>query len=214
MFRDRHDAGIRLARALRRYRGAKDALVLAVPRGGLPVGREIARALGLRLDVVLTKKIGHPDNPEFAVGAVSLTDEALDAELIAREAVPREHILSAVARIRTELRARGRLYRGSADPPSVAGKTVILTDDGAATGRTLLAAVDLLRRQGARRIVVALPVAAPDAVAALKARADEAVCLEAPESFFAVGESYGDFNQVSDAEAVAILREAAATSAA
>ena len=206
MFRDRRDAARRLVRELRRYRDREDALVLAVPRGGLPIGALLARELGLTLDVILTKKIGHPDNPEFAIGAVSLSGESVDDALIEREGIPSAFIAAEIARIRESLRQRYAMYRGAAKPLPVAGKTVILTDDGAATGRTLLAAIDLLRKDGAGKIVVALPVAPPDTVEILEDRADEVICLEVPEAFVAIGAVYSDFSQVSDEEAVALLR--------
>lgn len=209
MFRDRVEAGARLARSLRRYKGAKSAVVLAVPRGGLPVGREIARALGLPLDVLLTKKIGHPFNPEFAIGAVTLTGAAVDAETMAREGVSEGYVASEVERLRASLRERWRLYRGDAPPPSMNGRTAILVDDGAATGRTLLAAIEVLRRERAARVVVAVPVASDDAAEALRAAADELECLAVPADFMAIGQFYGDFAQVSDEEAVALLRGAA-----
>lgn len=206
MFHDRHDAARRLVRELARYRDREDALVLAIPRGGLPIGALLARELGLKLDVILTKKIGHPDNPEFAIGAVSLAGEAVNSAVIERERIPSAFIAGEISRIRESLRQRYKMYRGAAKPLSVAGKTVILTDDGAATGRTLLAAIDLLRKDGAGKIVVALPVAPPDTVAVLESRADEVVCLEVPEEFMAIGAFYSDFSQVSDEEAVALLR--------
>ncbi len=212
MFHDRHDAAVRLLRRLQGYRGRRDALVLAIPRGGLPIGGLLARELGLPLDVILTKKIGHPYNPEFAIGAVSLTGETLDEGLARREGVSAEWLASEVARIRGTLRERYRLYHGAGEPLPVAGRTVILTDDGAATGRTLLVAIELLRREGAAKIVAAVPVAPPETVELLEARADEVVCLEAPSSFMAIGEFYGDFSQVSDREAAAILRKEGAWS--
>lgn len=206
MFSDRLDAAGRLTRELQRYRDRQDALVLAVPRGGLPIGGVLARELNLKLDVILTKKIGHPDDPECAIGAVSLTDATFDAALLEREGIPSSFIAAEIARIRESLRQKYRLYRGAAQPLPVAGRTVILTDDGAATGRTLLAAVDLLRREGAGKIVVAIPVASPDAVEVLGRRADEVICLEQPADFRAIGQFYRDFSQVPDAEAVAILK--------
>lgn len=210
MFHDRHDAAVRLAGKLLGYRGRRDALVLAIPRGGLPIGAELARRLGLRLDVILTKKIGHPYNPEFAIGAVSLDGETVDAALAAREGIPAGWIEAEIGRIRESLRERRRRFHGSGEPEPVAGKTVILTDDGAATGRTMLVAIDLLRRQGAARIVAAVPVAPAETIASLKTRADEVVCLEVPSSFRAIGEYYDDFTQVSDGEAAEILRFAPA----
>lgn len=209
MFHDRHDAAVRLVRELQRYRDREDALVLAVPRGGLPIGGVLARELRLKLDVILTKKIGHPYNPEFAIGAVSLTDETLDEDLVRREGISTSYLDEEIARIRKKLHERYRMYHGAGRPLSVAGQTVILTDDGAATGRTLLVAIDLLRREGAAKIVVALPVAPPDTVALLKSRADEVICLEIPSSFMAIGEFYDDFTQVEDEEAVAILKRGA-----
>lgn len=208
MFHDRRDAAERLARELRGYRGRLGALILAIPRGGLPIGGLLSAELGLPLDVILTKKIGHPSNGEFAIGAVSLTSEMIDERLVSREGISARYIEEEVARVRDGLRARYRSYRGSDAPPPVAGKTVIVTDDGAATGRTMLVAIDLLRREGAARIVAALPVAPPDTVELLESRADEVVCLEVPSCFMAIGEFYEDFSQVADAEAVAILREA------
>lgn len=206
MFHDRLEAAGRLVRELEDYRGRKDAVVLAVPRGGLPIGGVLARELGLKLDVILTKKIGHPHNPEFAIGAVSLTGAAVDDALIEREGIPSGYVSSETARIRESLRQRYQMYRGVSRPLPVAGKTVILTDDGAATGRTLLVAIELLRREGAKKIVVALPVAPPDTAEELGRRADEVVCLEQPVDFMAIGQSYRDFSQVPDEEAVAILR--------
>lgn len=213
MFHDRQDAAARLARELRRFKGRSDALVLAVPRGGLPIGGVLSAELGLPLDVILTKKIGHPYNPEFAIGAVSLTGETHDEALARREGISPEWIAGEIARIRETLRARYRMYHGKGKPLPVAGKTVILTDDGAATGRTLIVAVDLLRREGAARIVVAVPVAPPDAVELLEDAADEVVCLEVPSSFMAIGEFYDDFSQVSDEEAVALLARTGAAGA-
>lgn len=213
MFRDRVDAGRRLAGGLERYRGRAGAIVLAVPRGGLPVGAEVARALGLPLDALLVKKIGHPANPECAVGAVSLTGEAVDPGTLARAGVPAEYAAAEVERLRADLRRRSVRYRGAAPPPAVSGRTVILVDDGAATGLTLLAAVDVLRRERAGRIVVAVPVASAEAAAALRARADELVCLLVPPDLDAIGRYYADFSQVSDEEAVALLRDGAAPAA-
>jgi putative phosphoribosyl transferase len=206
MFPDRRDAARALAEKLGRYEGRKDAVILAVPRGGVAIGAVLSERLHLPLDVILTKKIGHPRNPEFAIGAVSLTGEAVDSALIEREGIPAAYIDSMVARIRESLWQRYRMYRGSSRPMNVAGKTVILTDDGAATGRTLLAAIDLLRRDGAGKIVVAIPVAPPDTVETLRLASDETVCLEIPSEFMAIGGHYSDFSQVTDEEALALLK--------
>ncbi len=209
MFLDREEAAIRLLRKLAAYRGCRDAVVLAVPRGGLPIGGVLARGLSLTLDVILTKKIGHPANPEFAIGAVGLTDQTVDEELARREGISARWLSEEIARIRAGLRERYRLYRGEQLPPSFAGMTVILTDDGAATGRTLTVAIDFLRREDAARIVVALPVAPPETVELLRSRADEVICLETPSNFLAISQSYEDFSPVADEAAVSILRGAA-----
>ena len=206
MFTDRRDAARALAVKLKRYKERKDAVILAVPRGGVVIGAVLAEELRLPLDIILTKKIGHPDNPEFAIGAVSLTGASVDSALIEREGISPGYIDSMIARIRESLWQRYRLYRGSSRPLSVAGKTVILTDDGAATGRTLLAAIGLLRRDAAAKIVVAIPVAPSDTLKTLEICADETVCLEVPAGFTAIGESYRDFSQVPDEEAMRLLR--------
>ena len=205
MFRDRWEAGKRLAAALEKYRGRRDAVVLAVPRGGLPVGAVIARELGLPLDAMLTKKIGHPANPEVAVGAVALTGEEIspNAEELG---VPEDYLCEKIERLRAELRRRHELYLGSGEPLPVAGRTVLLTDDGAATGLTLKVAAGALKNAGAARVVVAVPVAPPNALVVLRSRADEVVCLETPLDFRAVGQYYDDFSEVTDDQAVAILR--------
>lgn len=209
MFTDRRGAAEALAKKLIRYKARKDTVILAVPRGGLAIGAVLADKLGLSLDIILTKKIGHPDNPEVAIGAVSLTGEAVDTALIERERIPAHDIASRIEWIRESLWQRYRMYRGASRPPSVAGKTVILTDDGAATGHTLLAAIELLRRDQAAKIVVAIPVAPPDTVELLESRVDEVVCLEVPLNFMAIGDFYEDFPQVSDDDALQLLRREA-----
>ena len=205
MFRDRLEAGERLAAALESYRGRKDAVVLAVPRGGLPVGAVVADSLELPLDVMLTKKIGHPANPEVAVGAVALTGEVIGP--MAREyGVPESYLRDQIRRLREELKRRHDLYAAGAEPIAVAGKTVLLVDDGAATGMTLKVAAGALKNAGAARVVIAVPVAPPDALEVLRSRADLVVCLEAPEDFRAVGQFYGDFSEIDDEQAAGLLR--------
>ncbi|MFI5360947.1 MAG: phosphoribosyltransferase [Elusimicrobiota bacterium] len=207
MFADRREAARALAEKLTRYKHREDAVILAVPRGGVVLGAVLSEELGLPFDVILTKKIGHPVNPEFAIGSVSLSGEAVDSGLIERDGIPQQYIDATIARIRESLWQRYRLYRGTSRPLAVAGKTVILTDDGAATGRTLAAAIELLRRDRAAKIVLAVPVASPEALESLRLAADETICLETPRDFRAIGESYGDFAQVSDSEALGLLRK-------
>jgi putative phosphoribosyl transferase len=205
MFRDRLEAGEKLAAALEKYRGRRDAVVLAVPRGGLPVGAVVAQALGLPLDVMLTKKIGHPQNPELAVGAVALSGEVI-GPLARQYAVPESYLLERIEAVRAELRRRRARYAGDSEPVAVEGKTVLLVDDGAATGMTLRVAAAALKNAGAARVVIAVPVAPEEAVAVLRPRADEVVCLECPDDFRAVGQYYADFTEVDDEQAAGLLR--------
>lgn len=204
VFEDRASAGALLARELEALRGRGDVVVLAVPRGGVPVGAALAAALGLPLDVALVKKVGHPADPECAVGAVSLAGEDVDAAS-RRSDIPAGWLAAEVARVREVLRRSSLLYRGHARPVPCAGRTVVLVDDGAATGRTLLTAVAVLRREGAARVLVAVPVASREALAALRRAADGVVCLLAPGDFEAVGRHYEDFRQVTDEQAAALL---------
>lgn len=202
MLRDRDDAAERLARRLAHLQG-EDPLVLAVPRGGVPMGRVIADALGGDLDVVLVHKLGAPGNPEYAVGAI---DENGDIELRGGGS------LEGDARLRAEadeqlarLRERRQRYSPVRPPIDPSGRVVVLVDDGAATGATLMAAVRLVRAKGPARIVVALGVAPPDTAERLDEVADDVVCLETPQLFAAVGQFFERFDQVSDDEVIALL---------
>jgi putative phosphoribosyl transferase len=210
LFRDRADAGRLLGGKLREHAGREDVLVLALPRGGVPVGLEVARALHAPLDVFLVRKLGLPGNPESAMGAIAsggvrvLNDSVVKALDISDEEIDR--IAQEEAQ---ELERRERAYRGARPPLAVEGKTVILVDDGLATGSTMRAAVRALRRQHPARIVVAVPVGAPDTCAGLTADADEVVCAREPEPFYAVGLWYGDFTQTTDDEVRRLLQRAA-----
>lgn len=195
MFSDRIDAGLKLADRLGRFKEA-DGVVLAIPRGGVPVGYMVAKTLAFPLDVLLCKKIGHPRNPEYAIGAVSLTDRIVNLSA----GVSEEYIEQETERLRKRMRENERLFRSGMPPASLKGKTVLVVDDGIATGNTLLCALPMLRREGAGRIVVAVPVAPASAISRLKAVADEVVSLIVPDDFMAVGSYYEDFSQVDDAE--------------
>jgi len=210
-FIDRHDAGRRLAEALDFLRGRPGLVVLAVPRGGVVVGAEVARALKAPLDIVIARKIGAPDNPELAIGAVAPDGTAVfDEEMVAQLGVSNRYIQAATEDARQEIQRRLRLYRGDRPPLDVAGKTAVVTDDGVATGMTTLAAIRYLRKQGPRELILAVPVGPPETVAMLGREVDRAVVLYTPEMFWAVGAFYQRFEQTSDEEVVALLREAAA----
>jgi predicted phosphoribosyltransferase len=206
-FRNRTDAGRQLAEKLAAYTDRPDVLVLALPRGGVPVGHEVARALGAPLDVFLVRKLGVPGYEELAMGAVATGGvRVLNDGIVRGLGISEREIDAAVAREMEELARRERLYRGDRPPPDVAGRTVILVDDGLATGATMRAAVAGLRQQQPARIVVAVPTASPDTCEALKAEADEMICAITPEPFLAVGHWYEDFTQTTDDEVQDLLR--------
>jgi predicted phosphoribosyltransferase len=205
-FRNRTDAGRRLAEKLAAYANRPDVLVLALPRGGVPVGCEVARALGAPLDVFLVRKLGVPGYEELAMGAVATGGvRVLNDEIVRGLGISEHEIDAAAARELQELARRERLFRGDRPPPDVAGRTVILVDDGLATGATMRAAIHALRQQQPAGIVVAAPTASPDTSEALKAEADDVICAMTPEPFFAVGHWYEDFTQTTDGEVRELL---------
>jgi predicted phosphoribosyltransferase len=199
MFRDRRHAGELLAALLDNYRERAGSVLLALPRGGVPVAAAIARSLALPLDIFLVHKIGAPSEPELAIGAVSVDGVVvLDQKTIAAMGIPDASLETAIAREREELLRRERLYRGDRPALSLAGRTVILIDDGLATGYTMLAAVRAVRRQQPGRVVVAVPVALQETLGGLRAEADETVCVHTPRKLESVGQFYEDFSQVRD----------------
>lgn len=208
-FEDRADAGRRLGARLAAD-PPPDPVVLGLPRGGVPVAAEVARALGAPLDVLVVRKVGVPWQPEVAMGAVGEEGAAVRNADVARVAgVDEETLRAGERREEAEVERRARLFRGRRPPVPLDGRTALIVDDGIATGATMRAACAIARARGAARVVVAVPVAAPDALAALREGpapdADAVVCLEAPESFMAVGMHYVDFGQTPDDEVVRIL---------
>jgi putative phosphoribosyl transferase len=211
VFKDRSEAGRELAARLQKYADRPDVLVLALPRGGVPVGYEVARALHAPLDVFVVRKLGVPGHEEFAMGAVASAGvRVLNEQVVKALRIP-DYVIDAVATWeQQELERRERDYRGNRPLPDVRGKSVILVDDGLATGATMLAAVKALRQLGPARIVVAVPVASPDTCELLKDEVDEVVCAVTPEPFYAVGLWYRDFPQTSDEEVRELLQQSAA----
>ncbi len=210
-FRDRFEAGRRLAAAMAHYAGRPNLLVLALPRGGVPVGYELAGALNAPLDVMLVRKLGVPGQEELAMGAIASGGvRIISDEVVSALAIPDRLIATVAADEEHELKRRERNYRGDRPQPEVRGRTVILVDDGLATGSTMRAAVAAIKSQNPERLVVAVPVAAPETCQALKKEVDEVICALAPEPFFAVGNWYQDFSQTTDEEVRELLRRAAA----
>lgn len=210
-YHDRRHAGRRLATELAAYANQPGAIVLALPRGGVPVGYEVATALGLPLDVFVVRKLGVPWHEELAMGALASGGvRVLDEQLIRAAHVSDEDVERITAAERVELERRERLYRGARPFPELRGRTAILVDDGLATGSTMRAGVAALRRKGPARIVVAVPVAAAETCAAFRDIADDTVCAETPEPFVAVGLWYEDFSQTTDEEVHDLLDRARA----
>lgn len=208
-FRDREEAGRLLAEALPEYAGRNDVLVLALPRGGIPVACEIARALNAPWDILVVRKMGAPGNPELAIGAVAPAGVCIVQQKIIREMGMTAAEVSALAAAEQQTRAESEaLYRRQVAARPVEGGTAIVVDDGIATGATMRAAIAALRAMRAARIVVAAPVAPASTCRELRGLADQVVCLAEPEIFFAVGQWYVDFEQVSDQQMAAFLEQA------
>ncbi len=212
LFRDRLDAGRRLAARLEHLRGA-DAVVLGLPRGGVVVGAEIAAGLGVPLDVLVARKLGAPMNPEFAIGALAPGAMVLNADAIAELGIGQDYVDGVAARERLELERRERLYRGDRPPEPVEGRVAILVDDGLATGATAAAAAASLRLRRPSRLILAFPVAAPGRAERIRGPDDEVVCLFTPSAFYAVGQFYADFRATTDDEVLECLERCRAAQA-
>ncbi len=205
LFDDRADAGRQLARALDTYRSS-NPLVLAIPRGALPIGRIVADALSGSLDVVLVRKLGAPNNPEFAIGSVGESGHMIVAEYAERAGADSRYIADEAARQLETIRRRRAMFDRDHVPISPAGRTVIVVDDGLATGATMTAALHEVRARKPAKLVCAVPVGSPDAVARVRPLCDALVCLSIEPDFSGVGQFYRDFRQVEDAEALAIMK--------
>jgi putative phosphoribosyl transferase len=200
ILKDRIEAGLLLSEKLKKYQNS-DTIVLAVPRGGVPVGYVIAKSLHLPLDIVLSKKIGHPNNKEFAIGAVSSDSMILDDH----PNIPKKYIDDEIIRLRQLIKEKYELYMGNRKPLDIKGKNIILVDDGIATGNTLLASINMLRKKNPAKIIVATPVIPYDNVPVFEKNTDEFVYLIASKYFRGVGGFYEEFNQVEDAEVIELL---------
>jgi len=200
MFSDRIEAGLLLAEKLKKFKN-DPGVVLAVPRGGVPVAYVVAKELGFPLEIMLTKKIGHPTNKEYAIGAASLTDHFI----VPHENVSDEYIRSELEIVRKRLKEMYRKFMGEKEPASLEGKTVIVVDDGMATGNTLLGSIRVLRKSMPGKIIIAVPVASSNAVEKIAPEVDEVVTVLIPEEFYGVGAFYDDFEQVSDEEVLFYL---------
>jgi len=206
-FANRVEAGKRLTSELKNLT-EKNAIVLAIPRGGVVVGYEIAKALNLPLDVIIPRKIGAPDNPELAIGA--MTEDGtiiLDKDLVSYLGVSQDYIGAASEQQKNEIERRLKLYRGNEPYPNLRGKDVIIVDDGIATGSTMKAALASVRNKGARTVIVAVPVGPPSTIEELKKQADKVVCPYTPEYFQAIGQFYADFEQTTDEEVIQLLKK-------
>lgn len=209
-FKNRADAAVELAERLMHYR-RQHPLVVGVPRGGVPMARIVADALAADLDVVLVRKLGAPGQPELAIGAVDESGTVLEGNYFAL--APASHVREEVRTQCEILRMRRQLYRKAQPPIDPAGRVVIIVDDGVATGSSMLSAVHAIRARRPKTIVVALAVAPPSSLAALRAEADDVICLHAPPLFLAVGRFFEDFSEVTDAMVVAALQRAAGKTA-
>jgi predicted phosphoribosyltransferase len=206
-FKDRVEAGRKLADALKEYRG-KDIVVLGIPRGGVVVAAEVAKALGAPLDIVVTRKIEAPGEPEFALGAVTQEgDVIMDRQAAGSLGASSEYLEDQIRKKREEVNDRMIRLRGDAPYPSLQGKVVLIIDDGIATGSSVSAAVMSVRKRGPQKVVVAVPVAPKDAVETLSEDGTKVICLETPGHFLAIGEFYADFDQVEDIEVNRILKD-------
>ncbi len=209
MFQNRKEAGLRLAEKLTKYSSEKDVIIIALPRGGVVVGAEIAQKIGAPLDVIVTRKIGYPGQPEFAIGAIAENGKLeINDFIVKKHGIPQSYIEEEINRQKAEIERRVITYRGGGKPPSVKDKTVLLVDDGVATGFTMIAAIRALHEEGIKKLVVAIPLSPEDTFQKLKTLVDEIICLEIPEFFLAIGNFYYEFEQLTDEEVKELILNA------
>ena len=204
MFKDRADAGKQLAKKLIKYKGKKDAIIFGIPRGGIEIGLHISRILKLPLEAIITKKIGYPGNEEYAIGAVGPGKEYIISDDVPGSKVSKDYIDEEVERLNELIEKRYKLYKRKKFP-DIKNKTIILVDDGIATGNTAKLSIQLLKKQKPKKIILAVPVAPKDSIKMLEKYADELICLETPLNFFAIGQFYENFTQVSDEQVINYL---------
>lgn len=206
IFQNRQEAGLELIPELWRFCGKQDVVILGLPRGGVVVAYEVANALNITLDIIVPRKIGSPDNPEFAIGAITEDGEGIfNRDVIDMYRIPWEYIEKEVAKQIKEASRRLKAYRGNSPLAVLKDKTVIIVDDGIATGSTMLAAIKSVKNRGAKKIIVAVPVASRESISKIKKIVDKVICLQPHLCFGAVGACYEDFTQVTDAEVISLL---------
>jgi predicted phosphoribosyltransferase len=209
LFNDRVDAGRKLAKDLLKYANRSDVLILALPRGGVPVAFEVAKELNVKMDVFIVRKLGVPGNEELAMGAIASDNiRVLNEDVVMSFQIPERVIDMVAENERKELERRERAYRGDRPKPEIEGSTVILIDDGLATGATMRAAAAALKTKNPAKIVIAVPTAAPDICEIFRKEVDEIICLATPEPFYGVGAWYEDFSQTTDKEVCELLDKA------
>ena len=207
VFQDRKEAGRKLADKLAKYTDEKEIIVLALPRGGVAIGAEIAKKIGASLNVIITRKIRFPGEPEFAIGAIAENGKvALDDQIVKRYNIAQSYLDEEICIQKAELERRLIAYRDGKKLTFIKGKTVILVDDGVATGFTIIAAINALKDEGVKKLIVAVPVSPQDTFLKLKGLVDEIICLETPEDFLAIGDFYYDFEQLTDEEVMQLIQ--------
>ena len=202
---DRADAGKKLAVSLSSYKNSKDAIIIALPRGGIITGQEVAKELNLPFDIIIPRKIGAPHNPELAIGAIIEDEVLLNDDLIQSMDIDKEYIEQTIEKEKRDINRKKRIWRKERPPIQWRGKTILIIDDGVATGSTMKASVRYLKKQPIKKLVVAIPVGPAETIDELKEMADEVICLQAPEMFLAVGQFYEKFTQTDDKAIVEIM---------